>query len=319
MPDNHYTIQNHNPSQIDNLGAFIERYLKIYPDAKLLSAGFYTYHPGVANGQNAFLALDAGGQVRGFAPLFPAPVGEDSRPEDPHHIWTILLADPGCADGLPVREMLLETVMERAGLLAANFPTFRRTRLASDMMVSQQADITFLEQHGFEHYDGMYVMHRLASDPVPDLPFPAELTMRLWKIETEAEQQQYLGAFNTAFPEIPKTIEALKFLLDSPQWQDGAAVAAFDPQDRLIASILVYPDESRSHGITDDVFVLPAWRGRGIAKALIARGLVYLRENKVDQVFLEVKQHNLPAVSVYQALGYQITNQEVFLGRFLEP
>jgi len=77
MSDNRYTIQNHNPGQLDNLAAFFERYLKAYPDAKLQSAGLYTYHPAVENGMNAFLALDPQGQVCGFAPLFPAPVTEE--------------------------------------------------------------------------------------------------------------------------------------------------------------------------------------------------------------------------------------------------
>ena len=318
MTPNDIKIQHHNPDLLENLAAFIERYRKAYPDAKLLSAGFYTYHPAVENGRNVFLALDASGQVRGFAPLFPAPVGEESGPDDPHHIWMILLADPEAVDGLAVRELLLEKVLERAGQIAADFPAYRPTRLASDMIVSQKPDLAFLEQHGFDPYDGMYVMQRNTSDPVPELPFPAELTVRLWKLESEAEQRQYLRAFNIAFSGNPKTLESLKFQLDLPTWQAGTAVAAFDQEGELIASILVYPDESRAYGITDDVFVLPAWRGRGIAKALIARGLVYLNENKVDQVFLEVKQQNLPAVSVYKAMGYKIINQEVFLGRFLD-
>jgi len=319
MPASHYSIQNHNPSQIDNLAAFLSRYLKTYPDAKLQSAELYTYHPAVENGLNVFLALDLQGQVRGFAPLFPAPVTEESGPNDPHQIWTILLADPEAEEDLPIRELLLGKVMERANSIAAGFPFSRRTRLASDMMASQRADIDFLKQHGFEHYEGMYVMQRSTDDPVPDLILPAGLTLRFWKIESEAECQQYLRSFNKAFPEDPKSLEALKFLLDSDMWQaGGTAVAAFDLQDELVASILVYPDESRTYGITDDVFVLPAWRGRGIAKTLIAKGLQHLHTHGYAQVILEVKQHNLPAVSVYQAMGYKIINQEVYLGRFLE-
>jgi GNAT superfamily N-acetyltransferase len=310
-------IQNHNPDYLEKLAAFIERYLKACPDAKLLSAGFYTYHPAAMNGLNVFLALDAEGQVRGFAPLFPAPVTEESAPTDPHHIWMILLADPEAGDGPQIRKLLLEQVLQRASSLAAGFPSFRRTRLASDMIVSQRADIAFLEQNGFEHYDGMYVMQRSSADPVPEESLPVGLALRHWKLESEAEQQQYLRAFNTAFPGNPKTLEALKFLLDSPMWSSGTAMAAFDVQGELVASILVYPGESRSYGITDDVFVLPAWRGRGIAKALIARGLHYLHEHGFAQVTLEVKQQNLPAVSVYRAMGYKIINQEVFLGRFL--
>jgi GNAT superfamily N-acetyltransferase len=230
----------------------------------------------------------------------------------------ILLADPEAGEDLPIRELLLEKVMERVSSIAAGFPPFHRTRLASDMMASQQADIAFLEQHGFEHYDGMYVMQRSTVDPVPEQPLPAQLTLRYWKLESEAEQQQYLCALNQAFPDAPKSLESVKFLLDSPMWQAGTAVIAFDMQDELVASILVYPDESRSYGITDDVFILPAWRGRGIAKALIAKGLEYLHDYGYAQVILEVKQHNLPAVSVYQAMGYKIINQEVFLGCFLE-
>jgi len=104
LPSRYYTIQNHNPSQIDKLVAFIERYRTACPDAKLLSAGLYAYHPAVENGLNVFLALDAEGQVRGFAPLFPAPVSEESAPTDPHHISMILLADPEAEEELATPE-----------------------------------------------------------------------------------------------------------------------------------------------------------------------------------------------------------------------
>jgi hypothetical protein len=129
------------------------------------------------------------------------------------------------------------------------------------MMISQQADTAFQDQHGFEPYDGMYVMQRWTADPVPEHSLPAELTLRHLKFESEPEQRQYLHAFNQAFPGNPKSLGTLKFLLDSPMWQAGTAAAAFDQQDELIASILVYPDESRSFGITDDVFVLPGAGG----------------------------------------------------------
>ena len=94
----------------------------------------------------------------------------------------ILLADPEVKDGLLVRDLLLEKVMERGTAMAASFSSSRPTRLASDMMVSQQADIDYLKQKGFENYDGMYVMQRTLADPVPEQALPAELTLRYWKI-----------------------------------------------------------------------------------------------------------------------------------------
>jgi GNAT superfamily N-acetyltransferase len=318
-----YTIQNHHPGQIDNLSAFFERYLKACPDAKLLSAGFYTYHPGAENGQNVFLALDSQGQVRGFAPVFAAPVGEDSAPTDPHHIWTVLLADPEAGDRLSIHQLLLKHVLARASSMAAGFPSYRRdlglvrrTRLASDMMASQRGDIAFLEQNGFECYDGMYVMHCPPGKPIPEISLSAGLVVRRWTLGSQTEQEQYLHAYNQGFPGSPKTLETLRFLLDSPLWANGTAISVFTPANDLIASILVYPVE-QGFGLTDDVFVLPAWRGRGIARFLIGEGLKYFQERAISDVRLEVKQSNHPAVGVYSSMGYVTINEEVFLGRFL--
>jgi ribosomal protein S18 acetylase RimI-like enzyme len=87
--------------------------------------------------------------------------------------------------------------------------------------------------------------------------------------------------------------------------------------DELIASILTYPTQDGKAAYTDDVFVLPAWRGRGIAKMLIAEGLQYAHAQGFRGIRLEVKQSNAPAIAVYRSMGYEIVNEEVFLGRWL--
>src|SRR5512145_562900 len=62
-------VRNHHPNQLGNLSAFLDRYRAVYPDAKLISAEFYTYHPSAQNGANTLCVFDAQGQMRGFAPL----------------------------------------------------------------------------------------------------------------------------------------------------------------------------------------------------------------------------------------------------------
>jgi GNAT superfamily N-acetyltransferase len=260
--------------------------------------------------------------------VFAAPVGEDSSPSngapsDPHHIWTVLLADPEAGDRLSIHQLLLEHVLARASNMAASFPSYRRdlglvrrTRLASDMMASQRGDIAFLEQNGFECYDGMYVMQCPPGKPIPEISLPAGLAVRRWTLGSQSEQEQYLHAYNQGFPGSPKTLETLRFLLDSPLWANGTAISVFTPANDLIASILVYPAE-QGFGLTDDVFVLPAWRGRGIARFLIGEGLKFFQERTISDVRLEVKQSNHPAVGVYSSMGYETINEEVFLGRFL--
>jgi len=316
MNNYNLTIQNYSPDQIDQLSAFIERYRSEYPDAKLFDAGLYTYHPAAENGANAFCVYDGESLLRGFAPLFPAPVGENAGSNDPHHIWMILLADPTYEEASLVREMLLEPVFEQARILAARLPASRPTRLASDLMVSQREDIAFLEQNGFTHYDGMYMMRcelgQVVSEKLPKLS--ADLTLQRSKLDTESEQHQYLQAFNQCFPNHPKNLASLQFLLNSLQWGKGGIALTASYEGELIASIMTYPAESGAYAAPDNVFVLPARRGRGIAKALIAEGLRYAQAQGFGEICLEVMQDNAPAIAVYRSMGYEAVNQEVFLG-----
>jgi ribosomal protein S18 acetylase RimI-like enzyme len=313
---NAITVQNHTSKNIEQLRRLFTRYVEAYPDAKLLTPEFYTYHPA---SEHACCVVDEQGRVRGFAPLIPVPVTVETAPEDPHQFWTIMIVDPQVHNDLPIRELLLEQVLRRAHEMARHFPP-HPVRVSADYMISQKAEIDFLLKHGFARYEGMFLMqHDLVplSSEIP--PLPEGLSVRPWRLAGAADQQRYLTAYNRCFPADPKSLETLEFLLTSPAWADGgAAMTVFDRRQQIAASVMVYRDPSQPYAMTDDVFVLPEWRGKGLAKHLIHAGHRHLREHGVSEVRLEVKQSNRPAVSLYLAMGYAIINEEVFVGRFLE-
>jgi ribosomal protein S18 acetylase RimI-like enzyme len=122
--------------------------------------------------------------------------------------------------------------------------------------------------------------------------------------------------YNRCFPNSPKTLKGLRFLLESPVWEMGVAIAAYGSANEYVGSILVYLDEE-GRGITDDVMVLPAWRGQNIAKGLIREGLNYFQGNGVSEVRLEVLIDNIPAVSVYESMGFRSVNEQVLLGKYI--
>jgi GNAT superfamily N-acetyltransferase len=310
------TIRNHTANDLPQLSAFINRYLAVIPDAKLVVPEVYTYHPAAEKGQNVFSAWDENDFV-GFAPAFPAPATEAEAASEPHHIWSIVVADPTRADGDAIREALLARVLDRACVLAERFPAPRRVRLACDLIVSQKADIDFLLGNGFAHYESMYVMDRDLTAPLLDLSLPQDIAVRQWKMETETEQDAYLAAFNRCFPGNPKDRAALQFFMQSPMWQVGTAISAFDGDGALVASVLSYWDPDDRIGVTDDVFVLLEWRGRGIAKYLVNAGLAYQRAHGLERACLEVRASNPPAVSVYKATGHTIVNEEWLLGLYI--
>lgn len=311
------TIRNHTANDLPQLAAFINRYLAAIPDAKLIAPEVYTYHPAAEEGQNVFSAWDEHGNFVGFAPLFPAPATDAEATSEPHHVWTIVVADPAHAGGDKIRKALLTRVLDRAQALLERFPAPRRVRLASDLMVSQKADIDFLLGKGFTHYESMYVMDRDLTTPLLDPPLPHGVTMRQWKMKTEAEQDAYLAAFNRCFPGNPKDRAALQFFMQSAMWHVGTAIAAFDADGALVASVLSYWDPDDKIGITDDVFVLPEWRGRGLARYLVNAGLAYQNAHGLERARLEVRANNPAAVAVYKATGNAIENEEWLLGLYV--
>ena len=53
------------------------------------------------------------------------------------------------------------------------------------------------------------------------------------------------------------------------------------------------------------VATAPAFRGQGVAKALITRAVEFLKEKNLGYLTLEVRPSNLPAVGLYETLGFQ--------------
>lgn len=54
-------------------------------------------------------------------------------------------------------------------------------------------------------------------------------------------------------------------------------------------------------GYVTNVAVLPEYRGQGIAKALIKKQF----ENEMDFITLEVRESNVPAISLYTKMGFK--------------
>jgi ribosomal protein S18 acetylase RimI-like enzyme len=133
-------------------------------------------------------------------------------------------------------------------------------------------------------------------------------------METPRERAVYVETEAQVFPHAPRTVEELAFYMET--WQGGTPVAAFDADGKLVGSMMAYW-YNRRYGLTEDVFVVPAWRRRGIARYLVTEGMIYLRENGIGRVGLEVRESNGPAVRLYQSLGYQIANREVHLELYL--
>ena len=158
-----------------------------------------------------------------------------------------------------------------------------------------------------------FQMQRDLAHPIPETAAPTGVTVRAWHMEAEEEQRRYLAACSAAFHDA-WDLSALQRFLRSPLWQHGTTFTAFAGEE-VAGSVLAYydPDSNSNRkriGRITHVFVLPPWRRRGVARYLLRASLVYLKLQGMAIAELEVVADNRQALSVYDALGFYLAQDQ---------
>lgn len=224
---------------LEMVSTFIDAYNRDHPGAKLLDPHFYLGHPSYDGGTRVLCA--SGSQqpelLLGFAPMYWVPTRE---PQGHHTMWTAILAGSHAAAD-EIRKHLLAQVIHRTWSLAAQLPA-HPVRIASDLRSSQRADIDFLLTAGFVEYERFDRMAAPTAAPRTPGTLPDGITIRPWRMPSESDQKRYLLAYNLCLPDVPQTIDGLRFFLSSPGWRTGTLIAAFHADGSLVGSVLVHRD-----------------------------------------------------------------------------
>ncbi len=180
----------------------------------------------------------------------------------------------------------------------------------------QQARMAVLQNHGYEAVRWFFDMTRPLSEPIPDVPLPDGLEVRpvaletvrpVWDADTEAFLDHW-GGFDASDEQLQRWITRPTF--DPSLW-----VVAYDG-DEVAAGVInaIDPEENSALGVNrgwlHSVFTRRPWRKRGLARALIARSLVLLRERGVEQGILGVDADNpTGALGLYEKIGFTVAER----------
>jgi GNAT superfamily N-acetyltransferase len=307
-------IRNYTAEDIFQVIEVQKQYKKKYPNYSIRGKDVYTDHPMFENGKNIFCVFDLSNKLIAYSPIVPAPVNDDSDVENPHYLWTDIIFDPFVENIEESMDLLLKKIIERAIEKKASFSQ-RKTRLASLKFVEEQKGIRYYLSKGFENYDTVYSMNRDLSEAIVVAEFPDDIQVKRWKITTEEDKLKYIYADNLSNPESPISREDLEWNLKKA-WSVGSAIAAFDKNGQLVGSVMAYWFD-KEKGITEEIFVLPAWRKKGFAQSLVREALVYLKEYDKTSAELEVRKSNEKAINLYKKLGYEIVQEECSLGLYI--
>ena len=127
-----------------------------------------------------------------------------------------------------------------------------------------------------------------------------------------AELQDVERGLEPAMPSGDAVADAyLDFMLARCAEWDGAVMVA-EEDGAVVGFICVWarvppddPSEVRFSAHVSDLVVLPAWRGRGIGRALLARGEAYARSRGAERLRIGVLAKNEDARRLYAASGFR--------------
>lgn len=198
-------------------------------------------------------------------------------------------------------EELTDAVIFRAKMIRNQYPnkkvTLRHTISSDDIK-----EMDFYLSKGFITKQNHLVMKRDLTKPIPQFSLPPNIKVINWKMETQEEQEMYLRAEAAGDPNgVCWSLNHLKWTKSGAEWD---TFTAFDGNS-VVGSVMTWGlGEERS--ATENIFVLPNWRRKGIAKALISEALTFLKEKGKTEATLGVFGDNQEAISLYQSLGYRM-------------
>lgn len=173
--------------------------------------------------------------------------------------------------------------------------------------------VEFFKQHGYEIERYFYSMNRPIDLPLDPCPLPEGIEIRpvepahyraIWDSDNEAFRDHW--GYSDPSEEMYEA--QLKDRLFQPHlWK-----IAWDG-DQVVAGVHNILDEEendtyhRKRGYTEDIFTLRPWRGKGIARALIAESIRMFRGMGMQETHLGVDADNTSgALRLYQKMGYVV-------------
>lgn len=214
--------------------------------------------------------------------------------------------------GLGIGSTILSWMENRARQKFSQFKDNKPQVLRTSCQDFMADRIALFEQHNFEAARYSYKMRRDLAQPLPEKPLPEGLQLINW---TEDVDSDLMHTFNEAFSEhwgLPTMTEELwqQFFVGVPQFRSDLTYLAMDGET-VVGFCLNWVDEPRNkqtgigEGWIEAVGTLPAWRGRGLASALIVHSIRAFLAEGLQRAGLDVDTQNpTGALRLYEKLGF---------------
>ncbi len=231
------------------------------------------------------------------------PVAIVQEPGDaPHRLFVSLNAYARWEGDAALYGALFARIEALARAMAAPLPAGHPVRLCASVLGSEGAARAFYEAHGFIPY--LSILAMTGSTAIHPAAAVEGLEIQESDLLTDEGQFEDEDAFQLDPLGLPAAQPARE-----PRRTALLAALRGEPCGRLV----LWEQEDQAN--IEDVFVQPACRGRGVARALVAHGLRLLASRGHGQASLQVLRANTAALGLYQSLGFAVAAEETRLER----
>jgi GNAT superfamily N-acetyltransferase len=215
--------------------------------------------------------------------------------------------------GKGIRAVMLRHNEQRLREIAEAYPADIPCAFQSGAADSEKDWISVLTGEGYSAFRYSFKMVRPSLEDIPDFPLPEGVEVRPVKSE---HYQAIIDAWNEAIKDMKSLVP-----LSNEFFQVFQKLPIFDPsiwqiawhENTVVGTVMNYINEqenkeyNRKRGYVEGISVQRPWRGKGIAKALIARSLKLLKDRGMTEAALGVDAENPSgAVHLYQKTGFKV-------------
>ena len=215
--------------------------------------------------------------------------------------------------GNDIEELMLRFTEEQCCSVAEGMPTEQRKIFRTWRKNKAKDIVAFFKQHGYQPERFFFEMRRPIEKEIPECPLPDGVEIRPvepghYRAIWDAEQEAFRDHWGYAEPTEQMFEAWQKQRLFRPEywkvaWED----------DQVCGMVLNFFDEeenkeyNRQRGWTEEISVRRPWRGKGLAKALIAESIRMFRDMGMEETALGVDSDNPNgALRLYENMGYEV-------------
>lgn len=312
-----YSVETVSPNSVKALCALQKEYSReVFKQNITVDEGFYLNFPPLEYGKNVFCVFDSDSRMLGYCMVFKPLIDNESPDNVDYEMWCDLTILPAYQDKQAINNILYEKIIDRAREIQKELPQ-RRIHLTKGVYPAEKYSIDLFKSKGLIEREVLKTLFVNIRERPVEMVIPKEIEIIRYIPKDIAETMSYLRAHNQIFSENPFDPESLDAHFKSEGWKVGTLICAFTREGDIVAGIKVYTYQGgqggERTGISDSIFTLPEWRGKGIAKILINESLRFLFENNIKKACLEVSSLNENAFKLYTLMGYNVEYERIIM------